>query len=140
MITYVDTSSLVKLVIDEEGSERAGMIWDTADALAAAALIVVEGRAALAAARRAGRLDATQHRRARDELAGLVDELAIVEVTETLVDFAADLAEEESLRAYDALHLAAALTVEATVLTSADADLTAAAGRRGLHVADPLDP
>lgn len=50
-----------------------------------------------------------------------------------------DLAEEESLRAYDAVHLAAALTVEATVLSSADADLTAA-GRRGLHVAKPLDP
>ena len=50
MITYVDTSSLLKLIVEEPGSDRAALIWDTADALAAASVIVVEGRAALAAA------------------------------------------------------------------------------------------
>ncbi len=139
MITYVDTSSLLKLLVDEDGSERAELIWDTADALASVALIVVEGRSALVAAQRSGRLGATQHRRARDEFANLVDELTIVEVTEALLAQAADLAEEESLRGYDAVHLAAALTVEATVLCSADTDLCSAAGRRGLHLANPLD-
>ena len=82
MITYVDTSSLLKLLIDEEGSERAELIWDTADVLAGSALIVVEARAALAAAERGARLTAAQHREARSELAALVDELSIVEVTE----------------------------------------------------------
>lgn len=138
MITYVDTSSLLKVLIDEDGSERAELIWDTADALASASLIVVEGRAALAAARRSGRLGTTQHRRARAEFAALVDELTIVEATEELILAAADLAEAEALRGYDAVHLAAALTVEATVLTSADANLCGAAERRGLHVANPL--
>ncbi|MDD9372335.1 MAG: type II toxin-antitoxin system VapC family toxin [Acidimicrobiales bacterium] len=140
MITYVDTSSLIKLLIDEDGSERAGLIWDSADALASIAPIVVEGRAALAAAQRGRRLSTSQHRRARDEFTDLVDELFIVEVTEDLLAGAADLAEEESLRAYDAVHLAAALTVEATVLSSADTDLCSAAHRRGLHVANPRDP
>jgi predicted nucleic acid-binding protein len=139
VITYVDTSSLLKVLIDEDGSERAELIWDTADALASASLIVVEGRAALAAARRGGRLGTTQHRRARAEFAALVDELTIVEATEELILAAADLAEAEALRGYDAVHLAAALTVEATVLTSADANLCGAAERRGLHVANPLD-
>ena len=139
MITYVDTSSVLKLVIDEDGSERAGLVWDTADSLASVALIVVEGRAALAAARRAGRLDARQHRRAREAFAALVDELAVVEVTEELIADAADLAEDEALRGYDAVHLAAALTIEATVLASADIALCDAAQRRGLHVANPLD-
>lgn len=140
MITYVDTSSLLKLLIDEDGSERAELIWDTADALASVALIVVEGRAALAAAQRGGRLSTTQHRRARDEFATLIDELTIVEVTEDLLASAANLAEVESLRGYDAVHLAAALAVEATVLCSADIDLCSAAERRGLHLANPLDP
>ena len=139
MITYVDTSSLLKLIVDESGSERVALIWDTADAVASAALVVVEGRAALAAAHRAGRLDATQHRVAKRELKALVDELTVIEVTDDLIAEAADLAEEEALRGYDAVHLAAALTVEATVLTSADSDLCDAAERRGLHVANPLE-
>lgn len=139
MITYVDTSSLLKLVIDEDGSERAELIWDSADALASVALVVVEGRAALAAAQRDGRLSTSQHRKAGHEFAALVEELTIVEVTEDLISDAADLAESEALRGYDAVHLAAALTVEAIVLTSADTALCDAAERRGLHVANPLD-
>ena len=140
MITYVDTSSLLKLLIDEEGSEAAELIWDTADELASAALLVVEGRAALAAAERDARLTAAQHRKAKGEFAALVDELSIVEVTEKLISEAADLAEREALRGYDAVHLAAALTIEADIVTSADAALCDAAHRRGLHVANPLDP
>lgn len=140
MITYFDTSSLLKLLIEEEGSDRAGLIWDAADAVVSVALLVVEGRAALAAARRGQRLSIRQHRRALDEFDALVAELAIVEVTEDLIAFAADLAEDEALRGYDAVHLAAALSVEATVLSSADNDLCEAAERCGLHVANPLDP
>ncbi len=138
MITYVDTSSLLKLLIDEDGSERAELIWDSADVLASVALVVVEGRAALAAAHRGALLDARQHRRARQSFEALVGALSIVEVTEALIVDAADLAEAEALRGYDAVHLAAAVTVGATVFTSADSELCAAAQRRGLHVANPL--
>ncbi len=56
MITYVDTSTLLKVVVAEEGSDRATRIWEAADALTAVALIMVEARAALAAAQRGGRL------------------------------------------------------------------------------------
>jgi uncharacterized protein len=138
VITYVDTSSLLKLVIDEDGSERAELVWDGADALASAALVVVEGRAALAAAQRGGRIDARQHRKASQEFTALVEELSIVENTEDLIAEAADLAEAEALRGYDAVHLAAAVAIEATLLTSADTALCEAAHRRGLHVANPL--
>ncbi len=140
MITYIDTSSLLKLLIDEDGSDRVELIWDTADTLASVALIVVESRAALATARRGRRLSISQHQRAVDEVTALIDEISIVEVTEDLLEHAAQLAEEESLRGYDAVHLAAALAVEATVLSSADTDLCDAAERRGLHVSNPLAP
>ncbi|UUY05385.1 type II toxin-antitoxin system VapC family toxin [Svornostia abyssi] len=138
MITYVDTSSLLKLIIEEEGSDSVGLIWDAADVVASAAMIVVEARAALAAAKRATRLSAAQHRRAKDELAELVDELTLVPVSERLIAEAADLAEREALRGYDAVHLAAALTINATILTSADTALCTAAARHRLHVANPL--
>ena len=140
MITYIDTSSLLKLLIDEDGSDRVELIWDTADTLASVALIVVESRAALATARRGRRLSISQHQRAVDEVTALIDEISIVEVTKDLLEHAAQLAEEESLRGYDAVHLAAALAVEATVLSSADTDLCDAAERRGLHVSNPLAP
>ena len=138
MITYVDASTLLKLVIDEDGSDRAATIWTSSDTVASVALTVVEARAALAAARRGGRLTTRQHAEAKAELGALLADLHIVEPTEQLIAAAADLTEAEGLRGYDAVHLAAALLVEATVLTSADTELCSAAQRQGLHIANPL--
>jgi uncharacterized protein len=136
VITYVDTSTLLELIVDEVGSERAELIWDTADSLASVRLVVVEARGALAAAVRAGRLTPAQHRTAKSEIAHLTGDIHLVEVTDELIVAAAELAETEGLRGYDAVHLAAALFVGATILTSADAALCDAARRRGLHVAN----
>ena len=60
-----------------------------------------------------------------------------MEVTESLVWTAGRLAEEEGLRGYDAVHLAAALAVAGTdtVFISGDQELLAAAARLGLAVA-----
>lgn len=139
MITYVDTSTLLKLVVEEAGSDVAAVIWDSADALASVGLVVVETRAALAAARRAGRLTADQHREAKRAAEALIEELHLVDVGDALIAAAADLAEAEGLRGYDAVHLAGALLVEAEILTSADGALCEVASGRGLHVANPLD-
>lgn len=138
MITYVDTSTLLKVLIDEEGSDRAELVWDAADALASVSLIVVEARAALAAATRGERLTARQHEQAKDELSALTGDLHLAAVTDDLIARAANLAEDEGLRGYDAVHLAAALLLGASVLTSADEALCDAAGRNGMHVANPL--
>ena len=138
MITYVDTSTLLKLVIDEEGSDRAGLVWDASDTLASARLIIVESRAALASATCGGRLTTRQHEQAKNELAELLGDLHLVEVTEDLISRAAGIAEDEGLRGYDAVHLAAALHLGASILTSADDALCEAAGRNRMHVANPL--
>jgi predicted nucleic acid-binding protein len=138
VITYIDTTTLLKLIIDENGSERAMTIWSSADAVASVNLIEVEARAALAAARRLRRLTEAQQSAALAELEALLSGLHIVPVTDELVAIAAELAEREGLRGYDAVHLAAAVAVEATVLSSADSALCAAAERCGLHVANPL--
>ena len=137
MITYIDTSTLLKLIVDEEGSDRAALIWSSAESVAAVALIEVEGRSALAAAARAGRLTTDQHSEARTEFEALLGNLHIVEVTRAVIADAAELAEVDGLRGYDAGHLAAALTIGAVVLTSADTALCDAALRHGLHVANP---
>lgn len=137
MITYVDTSVLIKLIIEETGSEAAAELWDASDVLAVVRIGYVEARAALAAAQRGERLTARQLGRAKATLDDLWSQLTVVEVTEALVDDAAELAEVERLRSYDAVHLAAAMEISADVVTSADNDLLRAAARVGLHTADP---
>ncbi len=139
MITYVDTSTLLKRLLIEDGSDAADAVWDAADVLASAVMVIVDARAALAAAWRGGRVTAAELVVAKAELVELFEELTFIEITGALIAEAADLAETEGLRGYDAVHLAAALSIEANVLTSADSVLCDAAERRGLHVANPLE-
>jgi hypothetical protein len=73
---------------------------------------------------------------AKQRLASLLDELTELEVTDALIASASQLAEDDTLRGYDAVHLAGALLAGCDVLTSADVRLLTAAERRGLVVAD----
>ena len=139
MITYVDTSVLVKLVVEEPGSDRARAVWDASDLLFTGVISYVEGRAALAAARRSGRLGGSPYRTAVEQIDQLWRQFNVVDVDRPLVRRAAVLAEHEVLRGYDAVHLATALAARCDVLASADADLCDAAARHGLLVADPLE-
>ena len=129
----MDTSVLVKLVVDEPGSEAAAEVWDEADVVGAVRIGHVEVRAALAAARRAGRLTARQLGAAKNALSGLWSQLVVVEVTEALVLSAGDLAETAALRGYDAVHLAGALALGADVVATADRELADAASALGFH-------
>ena len=139
MITYVDTSTLVKLLIDEVGTTEAGLIWDEPDALVSARVGHVEARAALAAARRQGRITNDVFTNSIRGLEVLWSQLSVIEIDEDLMRLAGDLANEHGLRAYDAVHLAAAHLVGADVFSSADRRLCAAASSDGFHVANPID-
>lgn len=90
------------------------------------------------AATRGGPLTSDQHEEAKTELSALIGDLHLAEVIEDLITRAADPAEDEGLRGYDAVRFAAALHLDASVLTSADEVLCEAAGRKSMHVANPL--
>jgi predicted nucleic acid-binding protein len=137
MITYVDTSTLVKLLIDEAGTADAARIWDEADLLVIARIGHVEARAALAAARRQGRIEAAVERAAVAGLADLWSQVAVVELDGRLMEAAGDLAAKHGLRGYDAVHLGAARVIGADVFASADRRLCEAAQAEGFHVASP---
>jgi predicted nucleic acid-binding protein len=139
VITYVDTSTFVKVVIRESGWEKAREIWNRANAVASTLLITVEAHAALAAARRARRLSPMQYERATSDLDDRLDDMTLLEVGHHLVERAAELAVGFGLRGYDAVHLASAELVGADLFTSADATLCDAARRLGFHVANPMD-
>lgn len=139
MITYVDTSTFVKLFIDEPGTANARAIWEEAQDIASVALIRVEARSALARARRNGRVTAGRHARFREVFDDWLGDIVLLGVGEMLLARAGELAELFRLRAYDAVHLAAAELCGAEVLSSADQALCAAARDLSFHVSNPLD-
>lgn len=139
MIAYFDTSTLIKLLIDEVGTPEAAAIWDEPDTLVTVRVAHVEARAALAAARRQSRITAAVFRSAVTGLEVLWTQLSVVEVDEDLMRLAGDLATTHGLRGYDAVHLAAAQLVGAEVFSSADRRLCEAASTTGFHVANPVD-
>jgi uncharacterized protein len=138
LITYVDTSALIKLLIeDEPGQAAVGQLWLSSTAVVCCQIGYVEARAALAAAHRARRLTANGLRDAKTVLDELWAQLDVVPVTAELVHRAADLAEATSLRGDDAVHLAAALASSADTFASSDHRLCDAASANGLHLANP---
>ncbi len=138
MITYFDTSIVMKLLIDDEAfREESERLWVESDFAVCAEIGYAEARAALAAVRRSSRLSAAALRIAKHELELLWAQMSVVAVDAELVRAAGDLAEHDALRGYDAVHLAAAIAAEVTVVASADRQLAEAARRRGFAVAEP---
>ncbi|MEA2717511.1 MAG: uncharacterized protein QOI99_1828 [Actinomycetota bacterium] len=137
MIAYFDTSAIVPLLVEEQGTTAARDIWLAADRLVSVRLAYVEARAALAQAARVGRISPEQLRSSTAELDGLLVQLDLVAVDDALVRPAGDLTESQGLRAYDAIHLAAALQLigDDLVLVAGDRALLAAAASLGLAVA-----
>lgn len=138
MIVYFDTSILMKLLIDGEAyGPESEQLWRESDHAVCAEIGYMEARAALAAARRHERLDGARLRTAKDQLELLWEQVSVVAVDSTLVRAAGEIAEHDGLRGYDAVHLAAAIAAQVTVVASADRQLSEAAHRRGLSVAGP---
>jgi uncharacterized protein len=137
VIAYFDSSAIVPLLVDETGTAAAGRIWDHADRVVSIRLARVETRAALAQATRLGRISPQQLRTSKHALDELAAQLDFVEIDEDLVDRASDLAEQLSLRAYDAVHLAAARRVlgQDLVFVAGEWALLAAARAIGINVA-----
>lgn len=126
-------------MIVEDGSELVADLWATRYRAVSSILSYPEGRTALAAARRAGRLSTNSHRRAHEDFESLQSELLLVGIDAPLARQAGQLAEELALRGYDAVHLASALALGGpTTLVSWDTDLTRAAAKRGCAVAGQL--
>lgn len=128
MIGYLDTSAFIPLIVAEPSSAACRRLWDDADVVVSSRLLYVEAAAALAQARRMGRLSPRAHRATLDRLDQLWAQVEIAEVDETAVERAATLAHQYALRGYDAIHCACAQQL-------ADPDVVAATGDRQLLAA-----
>jgi len=104
----VDTSALVKLYVDEPG--RTAVTTALAgDAIAATQEIAyIEAHAAFSRAEREGRLTHADLENARSEFERDWPSYLVVKVSQGLLEQAVKLVDSFALRAYDAVHLAAA--------------------------------
>ena len=125
-LVYFDSSALVKLVVDEIGSELAAELWDGCDAALASRLAYPEVRAALAAASRNHDLDDVGLAAAEKAWEDYWSATRPVELTRAVERSAGQLAPRHALRGADAVHLASALAV-------GDAELIVAVWDRRLH-------
>jgi hypothetical protein len=138
VIGYLDTSAFVPLLIAEPSSAACRRFWDDADEVVSSRLLYVETAAALAQARRMGRLTDQEHHtslRLLDQLWSAVD---VAEVDEPVMARAATLADQLALRGYDAVHCASAeqLNGEDVVAASGDQRLLAAWAELGVATFD----
>jgi predicted nucleic acid-binding protein len=115
----------------------AAELWAGTYPAASSILSYPEGRAALAAARRQGRLGEDEHAQALTAFEELQADLITVGVDEDLARRAGEHAEALGLRGYDAVHLATALELgdEEVVVVTWDRDLARATEQVGLGLA-----
>jgi uncharacterized protein len=106
MTLYLDTSSLVKLYVDEDGSGAVRELLDAAAVVATSAVAYAETRATLARLRREKRLTAAAHTSAKRDLDADWPSYLSIDATDALARAAGDLAERHRLRGFDGLHLA----------------------------------
>ena len=125
-IAYFDSSALVKLIVDEAGSDVAATIWDGCDAAFASRLAHPEVCAALAAAGRRGDLSPEHVTECELRWQQFWASMRPVELNSQVEQTACRLARHHGLRGADAVHLASALAVNS-------ADLVVAVWDRRLH-------
>lgn len=134
MILYLDTSSLIKLYVEEEGSSHVRQLVDAAAVVATSVVAYPETRAALARHRRDRAITPSDFERAKGDFERDWPALLRIELTEPLYRQAGELAERHALRGFDSLHLASFLTLEpirasgeAVIFSSFDEHLNRAA-------------
>jgi len=135
-LAFWDSSALVKLLVEEPGTDVAVALWDESAGVVASRLSVPEVSAALAAAERGGRVDRARARVARNEWLRYLLALDVVEISADIADHAAGLAASHPLSGADAVHLATAMALGdgELVLATWDRRLAAAAVAEGLSV------
>lgn len=137
MITYFDTSSFIKLYVEEEGSDSVRELRTSGGPAASSVILYVELRAALARMLSA-RLDQAAYRRAQRRFESDWPYVASVPLDDSVVALAAEVAERHLLRALDAIHLASAMTLsrrEDTIVSAWDRSLLDAATAEGMRIA-----
>ena len=137
MILYLETSNLVKLYVEEEGTGEVKSLVSGADIVATSIISYVELRAALSRKFREGGIEKPDYELIKREFEGDWEKYFILDVSRGIIKTASGLAEKHGLRGFDAIHLASALSLKKrsatpVIFSSTDARLNRAAGIENL--------
>jgi len=111
VILYCDSSSLVKLYLEESGSAEVRALVEQAAAVTSSAIADVEVQAALASQRRAGRISPRALAQALKDFDADWSSVLAIDLDDDSRRLAGELAGRYQLRALDAIHLAAFVQV-----------------------------
>ncbi len=139
MITYFDTSSLLKFIIREIGSEETRNIWRLSNEKVCSHLTRTEMHSALLRKVREGSVPVSVVPAHLGALDKLFADVILGDITSDVIDASCELVKEFPLKSADAIHLATALMVRADLFSSSDKKLCAAASESGIAVTDPTE-
>ncbi len=131
---FLDTSAFAKLFIEEQGSVEVGRIVREAEAIRVCSIVLPE---TLSAARRLvseGKLEAADYDRIKESACNDIAAIEVVAVSDEVIARAIDAIERSQIRTLDALHIGAAISVEASRFVTSDSRQAAAARDAGLEV------
>jgi predicted nucleic acid-binding protein len=111
MIVYLDTSSLVKLYVEETGSEKIRDIAYNATVISTSKIAYAEARAAFARKQKEDGFTINTLRKIVEDLNRDWESYFVVEITDGLIRSAGDIAEKHLLRGFDSIHLASAINL-----------------------------
>ena len=139
MIVYIDTSDLVKLYVDESGSDAIKEIVRKATVISTSKVAYAEARAAFARKQRDGGFSFKVLRKIVEDFNREWESYFLIEVTDGLIRSAGDIAEKHLLRGFDSIHLASAINLKNKIgsevyFSSTDEKLNQAAGKEGIII------
>ena len=129
----VDSSSLAKRYVQEDGSEEMDSLLRNASELALCIILVPEIISALNRRQRERVLTVTDYRKAKLQLLDDVKDATVLQVTPAVISRSLNLLEKNVLRAMDAIHVACALEWQADLFVTSDRRQFEAAKNAGLQ-------
>jgi len=116
VILYLDTSSLIKLYVEEPGTPEVYLQIATTSLVCTSVIAYAEARSALARLCREGALSPEEHARTKTDLDKDWKYYLMIDATPEVWRAAGDLTETHALRGCDSIHLASFLHLVRTDL------------------------
>jgi predicted nucleic acid-binding protein len=138
LISYLDTSALIKSYVREDNSEEVVRLLGDIEGVGTSVITYAEMASAMARGARMGAFSPDDARAAWEDFLADWSGITRLKVAQGVLERAAAVAWEHGLRGYDAMHLASALAWQETIetpvaLATFDRELWLAAQRGGLE-------
>jgi uncharacterized protein len=142
MIVYLDTSSLVKLYVEENESSEVEQLVDSSEFAATSIVAYAEARAAFSRRFREKAFTPREYGLIKRSFDRDWNSYLVLNITEETVRLAGNLAEKHALRGFDSIHLASAIKLQRelsspVIFSCFDDNLQKASGREKLEQGKP---